>query len=475
MKKLCTFLSLLLLSASLMAQTPQAINYQGVVRNNSGSIIANQLITLRLSILGGGITGSAVYVEMQGTTSDANGLFAEKIGQGSVISGTFSIINWGANIYFLKVEIDPAGGTNFTLAGTSQFASVPYSIYAKTAENGVNAGQNPGDLLYWNGTTWAIIPAGTHGQQLSLCNGVPTWDGCPPLVTTTAASNITSSIATSGGNVTAQGSSAVTARGVCWSTSPNPTVANSKTIDGSGTGLFTSILSGLNANTLYYVRAYATNSTDTAYGSEVSFIWMCGTSTITINHVAGTTAPVTKTVTYGTVTNIPGEPAKCWITKNLGATNQATAVSDATEAAAGWYWQFNRKQGFKHNGTTRTPATTWISSISENTNWTTANDPCAIELGSGWRLPTSTEWTNVDASGGWTTWTGPWNSGLKLHAAGLQSFSDGGLHFRGSDSNYWSRTQNSTDNGLYLSFGSGNSNLDYADKACGFTARCLTD
>ncbi|MEI7983555.1 MAG: hypothetical protein WCI71_18045, partial [Bacteroidota bacterium] len=84
--------------------------------------------------------------------------------------------------------------------------------------------------------------------------------------------------------------------------------------------------------------------------------WACGTcGSLTVNHVAGTVAPVTKTVTYGTVTNIPGEHSKCWITSNLGANHQATAVNDATELSAGWYWQFNRKQGYKHDGTTRTP------------------------------------------------------------------------------------------------------------------------
>ena len=72
------------------------------------------------------------------------------------------------------------------------------------------------------------------------------------------------------------------------------------------------------------------------------------------------------------------------------------------------------------------------TSINENSDWLAANDPCALELGSGWRLPTSTEWTNVDASGGWTDWNGPWNSALKMHAAGYLLVSDGSLDYRGS-------------------------------------------
>ena len=92
-----------------------------------------------------------------------------------------------------------------------------------------------------------------------------------PTVTTTNVSNITQTTATSGGNVTSDGGANVTARGVCWSTSQNPTINDNKTSDGSGTGSFTSNLINLNANTTYYVRAYATNEKGTSYGEQKSF------------------------------------------------------------------------------------------------------------------------------------------------------------------------------------------------------------
>ena len=92
-----------------------------------------------------------------------------------------------------------------------------------------------------------------------------------PSITTTAASSIAATSATSGGNVTSIGGSNVSAKGVCWSTSPNPTTANSKTTDGSGSGSFTSNIGSLTSNTTYYVRAYATNTSGTAYGEEISF------------------------------------------------------------------------------------------------------------------------------------------------------------------------------------------------------------
>ena len=82
---------------------------------------------------------------------------------------------------------------------------------------------------------------------------------------------------------------------------------------------------------------------------------------LTIHHLAANgVAPADKTVTYATVTGIPGEPTKCWITSNLGASQQADSVKDATEASAGWYWQFDRKQGYKYEGGDIKPLT-WSS------------------------------------------------------------------------------------------------------------------
>jgi CubicO group peptidase (beta-lactamase class C family) len=92
-----------------------------------------------------------------------------------------------------------------------------------------------------------------------------------PTITTTPSTSITFSTAISGGNITNNGGADITARGVCWSTTQNPTIANSKTTDGSGTGVFSATISGLNEDTSYYVRAYATNSLGTAYGNQISF------------------------------------------------------------------------------------------------------------------------------------------------------------------------------------------------------------
>ncbi len=97
-----------------------------------------------------------------------------------------------------------------------------------------------------------------------------------PIVTTNIISNITGYSATSGGNVTSNGNSDITARGVCWDTSPSPTLQDYYTLNGTGTGTFTSQISGLNSETTYYVRAYATNAAGTAYGTQRTFITEAG-------------------------------------------------------------------------------------------------------------------------------------------------------------------------------------------------------
>jgi hypothetical protein len=220
--------------------------------------------------------------------------------------------------------------------------------------------------------------------------------------------------------------------------------------------------------------AYLSNNStwkEILYGPGSIAPFSCGSS-LTINHVAGNVAPVNKTVTYGTVTNIPGEPVKCWITRNLGASHQATAIEDTSEASAGWYWQFNRKQGYKTIQTNVTPFWT-ITNISENSDWVEGNDPCNMELGGGWRIPTITEWENVINSGGWNNWNGPWNSGLKIHAAGNIYCTDGLLYYRGYYGFYWSGTQNYNSSGMFLWFYSLNLYPSNLPKADGFSIRCL--
>ena len=124
--------------------------------------------------------------------------------------------------------------------------------------------------LKFDGYAWAENVGYIHFQNASPLYYVK--EAVAPTVTTTAASSITTTAALSGGNVTSDGGTPVTARGVCWSTSANPSILDAHTTDGMGTGSFTSSITGLSPNTTYHVRAWATNHDGTAYGSDLTFI-----------------------------------------------------------------------------------------------------------------------------------------------------------------------------------------------------------
>ena len=143
----------------------------------------------------------------------------------------------------------------------------PYNWYINA--NGIYQ-QSSGTKYYLNYSNGSFTTSTTNSNNITFYREMVT-PAVAPTVTTTAISDIDKTTATAGGNVTADGGAEITARGICWSTSQNPTVSDSHTTDGTGTGSFTSAMTSLTANTTYYVRAYATNSAGTAYGEEMSF------------------------------------------------------------------------------------------------------------------------------------------------------------------------------------------------------------
>jgi formylglycine-generating enzyme required for sulfatase activity len=203
----------------LQAQAPQGVPYQAIARNSSGQAIASTAVRVRFSIRDSIATGVVRYQETHNPTTSALGLFSVNVGMGTVVSGSFSGINWGKNAKFLQIELDPAGGTSYTDLGTTQMMSVPYALHsnsantATTASNGVPAG-------------------GTSGQVLTNCNGVAVWTTggvCPGAITAlncasatnsgtltvgTAASGVSSSLPYTGGNGGTYTAQTITSTGV---------------------------------------------------------------------------------------------------------------------------------------------------------------------------------------------------------------------------------------------------------------------
>ncbi|MCW3126528.1 MAG: hypothetical protein JWO03_2186 [Bacteroidetes bacterium] len=130
MRKITLSLFALLVTIVAYCGAPQAFNYQAVAYGPTGSPVKSKGIALRLSVNDGSAVGPTVYSERQTATTDANGLVSLQIGNGTVLSGTFSTIAWAKGSFFLKAEIDTNGGTSYLTVGTVQFLSVPYAMYA---------------------------------------------------------------------------------------------------------------------------------------------------------------------------------------------------------------------------------------------------------------------------------------------------------------------------------------------------------
>jgi hypothetical protein len=168
------------ISTSSFAQAPSKMSYQCVVRDAGGNLVTNQEVGLTISILQGSSTGAIVYQEIYNPDpqTDVNGLLTIEIGGGLPITGVFADINWAVGLYFLKTETDPTGGTTYTITGTSQLLSVPYALYAKTAED------LTGTVAIAHGGTGAITVAGAK-TNFGLDNVDNTTDLLKPVSTAT--------------------------------------------------------------------------------------------------------------------------------------------------------------------------------------------------------------------------------------------------------------------------------------------------
>ena len=171
MKKLYSIVIGLFLTVSAIAQAPQKMSYQAVIRKSNNALVASLPVGMKISILKGSSTGTPVYVETQTATTNANGLVSLEIGTGTAITGTFATINWANGPYFIKTETDPNGGTAYTIVGTNELMSVPYALFSA---NGTPGPQGPAGatgatgqqgLQGIQGLTGATGPTGLTGAQ----------------------------------------------------------------------------------------------------------------------------------------------------------------------------------------------------------------------------------------------------------------------------------------------------------------------
>jgi len=146
MKKLFLLIAGLAAFVLVLAQAPASFKYQAMARNGSGAVLANKSVSFRISIQQGSASGAIVYRETHYPSTNEFGLVNLEIGRGTADMGTMGGINWAAYEHFMRVEMDPDGGTNFQVLGTTQLLSVPYALYSKAAGTSAPIGQAGGSL-----------------------------------------------------------------------------------------------------------------------------------------------------------------------------------------------------------------------------------------------------------------------------------------------------------------------------------------
>lgn len=277
-------------------------------------------------------------------------------------------------------DIISDGGLEITERGVCWSTQAKPTVDDSKTINGSGSGSFTSSLAGLTGNTTYYLRAYATNEEGTAYGQEITFRTSPvlPRVTTDPPSATGTTSGRGGGNVTSDGGSSITARGVCWNTSPNPTIANSRTTDGDGMGSFTSTLTGLLPNTTYHVRAYATNDVGTSYGTGITF----------------TTDPLTVADRDGNTYNVIRIGEQVWMKENLRTTrfNDNTTIPNVTGAPA---W----------SGLT-TPAYAWFNNDNSNRavygglyNW------YAVSSGklcpAGWHVPSDDEWyTLVNYLGG---------------------------------------------------------------------------
>lgn len=379
----------------------------------------------------------------------------------------------GGNVTGVETEDINSRGIVWSTTGSptvQQFTGITTEMAGTGLFTSLMTGLLPNTTYYV--IAYATTKSGTfYGNQVQF-----TTSGEMPTVTTSSVSDITINSATCGGNVISDGGATITARGVCWSTSPNPTLSGNHTTDGSGVGQFTSNITGLSLGNTYYVRAYATNSQGTSYGNEEYFTtlsWQCG-DTFTDER----DGHIYTTVLIGT---------QCWMKQNL---NVGTRISGSNEQTNNGTIEKYCYDNSNSNCNTYGGLYQWDEMMQYSTN-EGVKGVCPDE----WHLPTDAEWTTLtdylggeDVAGGkmkeagTTHWAYP--NEVATNSSGFTALPGGNGYPDGSFINmsyhgcWWSSSQYNATYAWFrkLYYSLAQVYRDYDEgKSNGFSVRCLKD
>jgi uncharacterized protein (TIGR02145 family) len=480
MRKVFTLLVAVLLTTSVFAQSPEKMSYQAVIRNSSDALVTNTQVGMQISILQGSASGTAVYVETQTPTTNANGLVSIEIGAGTVVSGDFTTIDWANGPYFIKTETDPAGGTNYSITGTSQLLSVPYAMHAKMAET-VSGGITETDPVYGSSVAGGITGADTASWN----NKLDSYTETDPVFGSSVAGGITGADTASWNNKldSYTETDPVFGLSVAGGITGADTANWNNKLD-SYTETDPSVPAGTQTGEIQYWNGneWVTVAPASSNGQALYFIdnkpqWgPLVSSTDVINSTTG----------------------KVWMDRNLGASQVATSSTDA--AAYGDLYQWGRsadghehRNSAIHNGdvlgfpSTATESGDWdgkfiLSGVNSPFDWLSSynhdlwqgvggtNNPCP----SSYRLPTNAEWAAEIATWNSQDNDGAFNSLLKLPVAGFRSNQHGGIVNAGSNGRYWSSNVDVNESKI-LYFNDSDANVSSTYRASGYSVRCIKE
>jgi len=427
-----------------------------------------------------GLTAGTVYYARAYATNSVGTVYGNqiKLTTSAVLPtiSTASVSVITATTATIGGNISSDGGAVVTVRGVCwSITANPTTANAKTSDGtgtGIFVSNIPG---LTPGATYYIKAYATNSIGTVYGNEVTTkTTAILPMITTSAISAITSNSATSGGNINNDGGAALTVRGVCWSTSQNPTIMDFNTSNSTGTGSFISNLTGLTPGITYYLRAYATNIIGTAYGSEFSF----KTTPLIVTDIDGN---IYSTVKIG---------IQVWMIENLkttkysngdliGTTSPATLLITA-ENTPKYQWAYSGDESS-------------VATYGRLYTWFTVMDTRGV-CPTGWHIANDAEWTTLTTilggesiSGdklketGTIHWLSP-NSGSTNSSGftalpGGSRYLDGTFNHIGVDCVWWSATEASTIDGWYRRLDNGNARVGrYADyKWVGLSVRCIKD
>ena len=253
-----------LFSICVSAQAPDGFNYQASVRDGSGSLVVSQSVSFKFHIIQGTQTATPTYSETHATNTDDLGQVSLVIGQGNATSGAFSSVDWSLGSYFLKIEVELSAGSGYVDLGTTQFMSVPYALYAQNAGGSLPQGTSNGDTIKWNASSSSWVISSGSNSILPIIISTDEHVYSDLISDHTNEKFILSGI---GYVINSDGGNTINSKGIVFGTSSDPNIGNDTVIDdGPGKESNSNLSINLNENTLYYYRAFATNSNGTYYG-----------------------------------------------------------------------------------------------------------------------------------------------------------------------------------------------------------------